>query len=534
MTEKTSSNEYKTVSNAIITLGDTDDSGKGRHFESRFIQPGLAGYPGQFGNALIKKENLDKFVHTLRNKPVTINHKDNIGDDDKVGEVLNVWYNPEDGWYWCDGIITDETAINLINDKNWSVSCSYDFTKYDDEGGTENNIPYDIEFLDGEFNHLAIVDNPRYEGANIVFNSKGAVNNFNPNHVIDGKFCSSNGVNPNFKEELKQVIDKAKNNPNERQKLIIGGVTDELAQKAKDNGLDIAGYNHDLDVSGTRHAFKEHGTEKTEKPRGQIPIDDTDFEKIPDVIYKADEINFTGKNKTGLETITYKKTMPDNIVFYVEEIRTGQKTLSINTMYKHKNTGNPRTSANNSNPLSNASIHIINDINDNFNPTTIDNAKEQDMALLDELKKLITKVENDKGDQPMTLKEKITKILNSKEIDEETKKEIENAIDEEDEKKKEVDNEAEEEKEDEKKADNKKVKNEDEEPEKDKEKVKELEKDEKEDVENKCKNSVDNAKDGFFNKLNKIYNSTVEPTKQETEYVSRADRLKAGEEYFKV
>lgn len=112
-------------------------------------------------------------MHTLRNKPVTINHKDNIGDDDKVGEVLNVWYNPEDGWYWCDGIITDETAINLINDKNWSVSCSYDFTKYDDEGGTENNIPYDIEFLDGEFNHLAIVDNPRYEGANIVFNSKG-------------------------------------------------------------------------------------------------------------------------------------------------------------------------------------------------------------------------------------------------------------------------------------------------------------------------------------------------------------------------
>lgn len=172
MTEETLLKNSLTINNSIITLGDTTDSGKGRHFKSRFIQPGLAGYPGQFGNALIKKENLDKFVYTLRNKPVTINHKDNIGDDDKVGEVLNVWYNPEDGWYWCDGIITDETAINLINDKNWSVSCSYDFTKYDDEGGTENNIPYDIEFLDGEFNHLAIVDNPRYEGANIVFNSK--------------------------------------------------------------------------------------------------------------------------------------------------------------------------------------------------------------------------------------------------------------------------------------------------------------------------------------------------------------------------
>ena len=165
------------VQNAIITLGNTDDSGKGRHFKSRFIKPGLAGYPGQFGNALIQKENLDRFVHTLRNKPVTINHKDKITEKDKKGEVFNVWFNPEDGWYWCDGIITDDEAINLINN-GWSVSCAYDFTKADNSGGTEANIPYDIEFLDGEFNHLALVNNPRYEGANIVFNSKNRVSNW--------------------------------------------------------------------------------------------------------------------------------------------------------------------------------------------------------------------------------------------------------------------------------------------------------------------------------------------------------------------
>ena len=163
--------QFSKVNNAIITLTDTDDLTKGKHFKSRFIQPGLAGYPGQFGNALIKKENLDRFVHTLRNKPVTINHKDKITEEDKKGEVFNVWFNPDDGWYWCDGIIFDDEAINLINN-GWSVSCAYDFTKADNSGGTENNIPYDIEFLDGEFNHLALVDNPRYEGANIVFNSK--------------------------------------------------------------------------------------------------------------------------------------------------------------------------------------------------------------------------------------------------------------------------------------------------------------------------------------------------------------------------
>lgn len=98
-------------------------------------------------------------------------------NDARVGVVSNVWFNDKDGWYWCDGIIWDKTAQNLITDKGWSVSCSYDVKLADDTGGSENNIPYNIEFLDGVFTHLAIVDNPRYERANIVFNSKTEVIN---------------------------------------------------------------------------------------------------------------------------------------------------------------------------------------------------------------------------------------------------------------------------------------------------------------------------------------------------------------------
>lgn len=86
--------------------------------------------------------------------------------------VEKVWFNPDDGWFWCAGHIDDKTAENLIENKGWSVSCSYDVLLADDEGGTENNIKYDMEFLDGEFTHLALVNNPRYERANIVFNSK--------------------------------------------------------------------------------------------------------------------------------------------------------------------------------------------------------------------------------------------------------------------------------------------------------------------------------------------------------------------------
>lgn len=165
------------MENAIIQLGDIDDSQKGRPFKSRFIQAGIAGYPKQFGNVLITKETLDKFVNTLVDKPVIINHKDEIKKEDEVGKVTKVWFNSEDGWFWCEGYLTDETAINLIKDKGWSVSCSYDVLLLDDEGGTENNIKYDKEFLNGRFTHLAIVENPRYERANIVVNSKTEIIN---------------------------------------------------------------------------------------------------------------------------------------------------------------------------------------------------------------------------------------------------------------------------------------------------------------------------------------------------------------------
>lgn len=223
---------------------------------------------------------------------------------------------------------------------------------------------------------------------------------------------ADNGINPNYKEELKQVIEKAKNNPTEHQKLVIGTVSKDLEEKAKENGLDIVGYQHDLDVSGTRHAIKEHGQPKTEEPRGQIAITDGDFEKIPEVIYGYDDVSFTGKNKIGRETITYKKSFNDGTIMYVEEIRDKRKTLTINTMYKYKNTGNPRTFVDNNNPLSNASIYIITDIQEDFNPdvkNNVQNNKEQDMALIDELKKLITKVENEKpeGENMDDNKEKV-------------------------------------------------------------------------------------------------------------------------------
>lgn len=59
-------------------------------------------------------------------------------------------------------------------------------------------------------------------------------------------------------------------------------------------------------------------------------------------------------------------------------------------------------------------------------------------------------------------------------------------------------------------------------------KVEEVKEELKDDVENKCKNSKD-----FFGEMNKVYNNAQAYTEQQVEYISRAERLKAGSEMFK-
>ena len=183
--------------NAII-LGEGDN--KGRPFKARFLQAGLVKY--DFGVCLLQKETIDKFIDTFKGCPVVINHKDNITEADKVGIINNIWFSEHDGWFWCDGILTDEEAVKLIEDKGYNVSCQYAITDYsvNREGKLHNGNPFDKEILDGLFEHLAIVENPRYEGAYIAVNAyvaKNAIcrNEFKENeHPRDdeGKFAESN------------------------------------------------------------------------------------------------------------------------------------------------------------------------------------------------------------------------------------------------------------------------------------------------------------------------------------------------------
>lgn len=390
-----------------------ENKGRGRYFKSRFIEAGLVQY--DFGLCLLPKENLDKFVQGFVGCPVIIDHNevyDDNAEDLRVGTVSRVWFDETDGYYWCEGIIWDERALDLILNKGWSVSCQYDITEIDEQGGVHNGIEFDKTILNGSFEHLALVDAPRYEAALIAVNSAGK-KKFLYNKAInsdfkeeehprgdDGKFTDgNNGINPNYKEDLKQFIEKAKSNPNERQKLQIGIVSDKLKDVAKDNGYDLSGYNHELDVSGTRHTIKQHGNTKKEESRGQIPITDADFEQIPDIIYNYDNVEFGEEDSKGTPLIKYHKKFTDGTSIYVEEIRTKHKNLTIKTMYKTKKASNSGIFVENPQRSEYTSTIIITDFTQDFNPDITkhkaQNHKEtEEMGIIEDLEKLILKAKN--------------------------------------------------------------------------------------------------------------------------------------------
>lgn len=290
------------------------------------------------------------------------------------------------------------------------MSCSYDVKLADDAGGTENNIPYDIEFLDGIFTHLAIVDNPRYERANIVFNSKTVVQNFDPNQKRDkkGRWTKENynaEIDRILKGELKSA-DRIKvvEHPSEPwlkaglqdAEMLMSVKTYDKATTDKHNVSEETMRNLPDLINDPLYIFKsstvpgsyvgvlddyeeENGVKKpliaVVKPEhGKIDVNliPSVYGKDPDFPYRE-----VFKNNLLYERLDKNKTVSNNII----------ASIAMETLKPSNN--------------------IITDNQEDFNPmfknNEIQNNKEQDMALIDELKKLITKVENNK-EQEMTEK----------------------------------------------------------------------------------------------------------------------------------
>jgi hypothetical protein len=139
-------------------------------FYCKHMQPGIAKYENE--TILVDVDGMKNLIASVgksKTIPIYINHQDvNLKDikEEAAGYISDSFYNELDGWAWFKMIIVGDEGLSAIK-KGWSVSNAYIPTEWGN-GGTKIACPYNREVRNGEFTHLAIVNDPRYEGACIM------------------------------------------------------------------------------------------------------------------------------------------------------------------------------------------------------------------------------------------------------------------------------------------------------------------------------------------------------------------------------
>ena len=144
-------------------------------------------------------------------------------------------------------------------------------------------------------------------------------------------------INSNFETEIEKVIQQTKEPENNNLIVVIGEVSERLVLDAQKYGLNLSGYRHNIDIYGIKHSLKRHGNKDKEKLHGQLPITGEDIKNAKEYVYNYDEASFGEKNEQGRDIIKLYKQMSDGYLLYIEEVRTGRHTLTLNSMRKYKN-----------------------------------------------------------------------------------------------------------------------------------------------------------------------------------------------------
>ncbi len=134
----------------------------GLHFST-----GVAEYrePNKEPRRILINENAAKAMDaTFPGRPVYVGHVDEVDlaniQHEADGYVLESFYNRLDGKHWAKFIVVSDAGHEAIR-RGWTLSNAY-VPKSFGSGGEWHGVSYSQEVLSGEYEHLAIVNDPRY------------------------------------------------------------------------------------------------------------------------------------------------------------------------------------------------------------------------------------------------------------------------------------------------------------------------------------------------------------------------------------
>jgi hypothetical protein len=147
-------------------------NGKGVVFYGIHMYPGVAEYEELGIRVFINEKTIRKMGPTFAGRPIFVEHVDEVEENSNLlrseadGWVVESFYNAADGKNWVKFIVVSDEGLAAIR-KGFRLSNAY-HPKSFTEGGLWNGVSYEKEVTDGEFEHLAIVKNPRYEESVIM------------------------------------------------------------------------------------------------------------------------------------------------------------------------------------------------------------------------------------------------------------------------------------------------------------------------------------------------------------------------------
>ena len=151
------------------------DNSQGQVFYGMHFYPGVARYetPGQEPFTVLINENvIRKMGQTFAGRPIFVQHVNDVEENVNLlrenadGWVIESFFNQADGKNWAKFILVSDKAFEAVR-AGWKLSNAY-FPECEDTPGLWNGVPYDRVVVGGEFDHLAIVQNPRYEESVIM------------------------------------------------------------------------------------------------------------------------------------------------------------------------------------------------------------------------------------------------------------------------------------------------------------------------------------------------------------------------------
>lgn len=243
-----------------------------KFYYARHMKDGVCGYGEE--TILIQDDAIKSMMKSFNGKPVYILHDERSCEERlvdiktaPVGYVTDSFYNEKDGWFWCKFMVIDDEGHEKVN-AGWSVSNAY-IPSQVGNAGTKHNVPYNREFLNGDFTHLAIVPNPRYEDAKIFtpeqFKAYQDEKNQQLNELKNSKTEEKKGLIMNFFKMKKEEVSKVDadcfveitNDDGTVSEIAVKDMVDTILNAKKEDEKETMNMDDEVEVGDEKMSLKE-------------------------------------------------------------------------------------------------------------------------------------------------------------------------------------------------------------------------------------------------------------------------------------